>query len=67
MQGVKKFGGQEVFPNDIVIRQRGLKFHPGKNTILGKDQTIHSKIEGKVFFRENLWRKRRFYFVDIVA
>jgi large subunit ribosomal protein L27 len=55
-----------VFPNDIVIRQRGLKFHPGKNAILGKDQTIHAKVEGKVFFRENTWRKRKFYFLDII-
>lgn len=43
--GVKKFGGQEVFPNDILLRQRGLKWKPGKNTISGKDHTIHSKIE----------------------
>lgn len=43
--GVKKFGGQEVFPGDIVARQRGFKWHPGKNTYWGKDHTIHAKCE----------------------
>lgn len=43
--GVKKFGDEEVFPNDIIIRQRGFKWKPGKNTLVGKDHTIHSKIE----------------------
>ncbi|EGR33414.1 ribosomal protein, putative [Ichthyophthirius multifiliis] len=48
--GVKKFGGEEVFPNDILARQRGFKWKPGQNTFTGKDHTIHSKIEGKVHF-----------------
>ena len=43
--GVKKFGDEEVFPNDILIRQRGFKWRPGKNTFVGKDHTIHSQIE----------------------
>ena len=43
--GVKKFTGEEVFPDDIIIRQRGFKFHPGTNTYYGRDHTIHSKIE----------------------
>lgn len=33
--GLKKSGGQRVYPNDIVLRQRGLKYHPGKNVIVG--------------------------------
>lgn len=48
--GVKKFGGMEVFPGDILVRQRGLKWHPGDNTYIGKDHTIHSKVEGVVEF-----------------
>ena len=47
--GVKKFGGEEVFPNDIVIRQRGFKWRPGKNTISGLDHTIHSRVEVRKF------------------
>ena len=43
--GVKKLGGVRVYPNDILVRQRGLKFHPGKNVTVGKDQTLHSKVE----------------------
>ncbi len=45
---MKIFGGQEVFPNVILARQRGFKWHPGKNTVAGKDHTIHSKIEVRI-------------------
>lgn len=48
--GVKRFGGQVVIPGNIIIRQRGTKFHPGKNVGLGKDFTIFSKIKGTVTF-----------------
>lgn len=51
--GVKKFGGEEVFPNDIIIRQRGFKWKPGKNIIIGKDHTFHSKIE---VFQTNIFQ-----------
>ena len=40
--GVKKFGGELVLPGNIIIRQRGTKYHPGKNVGLGKDYTIFS-------------------------
>ena len=43
--GVKKFGGEEVYPNDILIRQNGLKFHPGKNTSLSKNNNIVATCE----------------------
>lgn len=49
-RGVKKFGGQLVKPGDIIVRQCGTKFHPGKNVGVGRDWTIFSKIEGKVTF-----------------
>ncbi|MCS7183874.1 MAG: 50S ribosomal protein L27 [Patescibacteria group bacterium] len=49
--GVKRFGNQLVKAGEIIIRQRGTKFYPGKNTFLGKDFTIHSKIEGWVKFK----------------
>jgi large subunit ribosomal protein L27 len=48
--GVKKFGGEAVVPGNIIIRQRGTKWHPGRNVGLGKDHTIYALIEGKVKF-----------------
>lgn len=64
--GIKKFGGQVVNAGDIVVRQRGTKFHPGKNTGLGRDHTIFSKIEGFVSFRRMTGYKRAKKFVDIL-
>jgi large subunit ribosomal protein L27 len=49
--GVKKFGGEEVIPGNIIIRQRGTKWHPGTNVGMGKDHTIFSLIEGRVKFQ----------------
>jgi large subunit ribosomal protein L27 len=43
---VKKFGGHEVYPNDILARQRGWFWRPGNNTYTGKDHTIHAQKEG---------------------
>jgi large subunit ribosomal protein L27 len=48
--GVKKFAGEIVKSGNIIIRQRGTKFHPGINVGLGKDFTIFSKINGTVKF-----------------
>lgn len=48
--GVKKFGGEFVIPGNIIIRQRGTKFHPGHNVGIGKDHTIFATIEGYVVF-----------------
>ena len=48
--GVKKFGGENVIAGNIIIRQKGTKWHPGKNVGMGKDYTIFSLIEGKVQF-----------------
>ncbi len=48
--GVKKFGGESVIPGNIIIRQRGTKWHPGENVGLGKDHTIFALIEGKVSY-----------------
>lgn len=49
--GVKKFGGEHVIPGNILIRQRGTKWHPGTGVGLGKDYTIFAKIEGNVQFK----------------
>ena len=48
--GVKKFGGQSVIPGNIIIRQRGTKFHPGQNVGLGRDHTIYALVAGNVKF-----------------
>ena len=49
--GVKKFGGESVISGNIIIRQRGTKFHPGENVGMGKDHTIFATTEGKVEFK----------------
>lgn len=51
--GVKKFGGQHVIAGNIVLRQRGTKWIPGRNVGIGKDHTIFSLIEGKVAFDQD--------------
>ncbi len=48
--GVKKFGGEAVIPGNIILRQRGTKFLPGRNVGLGRDYTIFALIEGRVKF-----------------
>ena len=52
--GVKKFGGEVVVPGNIIIRQRGTKYHPGENVSIGKDHTIFAIKEGVVSFQKNL-------------
>ena len=47
---MKKSGGQAVIPGNIIVRQRGTKFHPGENVGMGKDHTIFAKAEGRVKF-----------------
>ncbi len=49
--GIKKYGGQAVIPGNIIVRQRGTKFHPGANVGMGKDHTLFALSEGKVNFR----------------
>jgi large subunit ribosomal protein L27 len=48
--GVKKFGGEKVIPGNIIIRQRGTKWHPGVNVGLGKDHTLFALEQGAVTF-----------------
>jgi large subunit ribosomal protein L27 len=50
--GIKKFGGEVVIPGNIIVRQRGTKWHPGTNVGIGKDHTIFALIPGKVSFAE---------------
>lgn len=48
--GVKKFGGEAVIPGNILIRQRGTKYYPGKGVGMGRDHTLYALEEGKVQF-----------------
>jgi large subunit ribosomal protein L27 len=48
--GVKRYGGQVVPAGNILVRQRGTQFHPGKNVGIGRDHTLFAKIEGRVEF-----------------
>lgn len=54
--GVKKFGGESVLAGNIIIRQRGTKWHPGENVGLGKDHTIFALTEGEVVFGKSRGR-----------
>ena len=49
--GVKRFGGQDVAAGNIIVRQRGTKFHPGVNVGIGRDHTLFALKDGKVRFR----------------
>jgi len=48
--GVKKFGGERVLAGNIIVRQRGTKFHPGRNVGRGRDDTLFALIDGVVAF-----------------
>ena len=50
--GIKKFGGEQVLAGNILVRQRGTKFHAGDNVGLGKDHTLFATSHGKVSFRK---------------
>lgn len=58
--GVKCFGGQQVIPGNIILRQRGTKFHPGNNVGLGKDYTIFAKSGGVVKFEVKGPKNRKY-------
>jgi large subunit ribosomal protein L27 len=49
--GVKKFGGESVIAGNIIVRQRGTKFHPGDNVGIGRDHTLFALTDGEVKFQ----------------
>ncbi len=63
--GVKRYGGEQVQAGNIIVRQRGSTFHPGKNARLGKDFTLYATASGKVLFETKGPKKRKT--VSIVA
>jgi large subunit ribosomal protein L27 len=62
--GVKKFGGQAVIAGNIIVRQRGTKFHPGVGVGIGRDHTIFAIVDGRVKFDRD---SRRINVVDPAA
>ena len=55
--GVKKFGGEAVIAGNIIVRQRGTKFHPGENVGMGKDHTLFALRDGNVSFRQRAGKR----------
>lgn len=64
--GVKHFGGEVVKAGNIIVRQRGTKFHPGTNVGCGKDYTLFAKAAGKVVFEVKGPRKRKYVSIEAV-
>jgi len=65
--GVKIFGGQMAVAGNIIVRQRGTKHHPGKNTFMGKDHTIHAAIDGIVKFEKKKGGKSYISIIPVEA
>jgi large subunit ribosomal protein L27 len=57
--GVKRFGGEQVAPGMILVRQRGTQYHPGVNVGLGRDHTLYAKAAGRVQFATKGAKQRR--------
>jgi len=62
--GVKKYGGEAVNAGNIIVRQRGTKFHPGRNVGLGRDHTLFATADGAVKFEIKGPHRRKYVNVD---
>lgn len=62
--GVKKFGDEVVIAGNIIVRQRGTKFHPGKNVGIGRDHTLFALTDGKVHFEKVKRGKKKISVVE---
>ena len=58
--GVKRYGGESVLAGNILVRQRGTRFHAGENVGVGRDHTLFALSEGKVLFQHRGLPKRKF-------
>lgn len=65
--GVKVFGDQKILAGSIIVRQRGTKFHPGKNVGIGSDHTIFAKVSGIVKFDKRSGGRSYISVVPIMA
>ena len=64
--GIKSYGGELITAGSIIVRQRGTRFHPGKNVGCGRDHTLFSKVDGRVSFVKRGPKLRQFVDVDPV-
>ena len=62
--GVKRFGGESVLAGNIIVRQRGTKFHAGENVGVGRDHTLFALADGKVKFENKGMPKRKFVKIE---
>ncbi len=62
--GVKRFGGEQVLAGNILVRQRGTRFHAGDNVKLGRDHTLFALTDGKVVFEQKGKPLRKFVSVQ---
>lgn len=62
--GVKRYGGESVLAGNIIVRQRGTRFHPGANVGCGRDHTLFALIDGKVRFTRGGPKNRRSVVID---
>jgi large subunit ribosomal protein L27 len=63
--GVKRYGGQEVLAGNILVRQRGTKFHAGDNVGIGKDHTLFATANGTVIFQQKGPKNRKY--ISVIA
>lgn len=62
--GVKRYGGETVLAGNILVRQRGTRFHAGDNVGVGRDHTLFAKVDGKVTFEQRGPQNRKFISVN---
>ena len=62
--GVKRYGGESVLAGNIIVRQRGTRFHAGENVGVGKDHTLYALADGKVKFEQKGFPKRKYVSVE---
>lgn len=65
--GVKRFGGELVRAGNIIVRQRGTRFHCGENVGIGKDHTLYAKIDGRVVFKTRGKQQRKYVNIEGAA
>ena len=62
--GVKRFGGESVLAGNIIVRQRGTRFHPGENVGVGRDHTLFALADGTVKFETRGMPKRKYVSIE---
>jgi len=65
--GIKRYGGQQVRAGEVLVRQRGTKFHPGRHVGLGRDHTLFALVAGMVKFGTGGPKSRRFVSIEPVV